>query len=182
MTSAQLCMALRETIRVHNSRIPLLDRHLARLRAGGCNPATVDRARDEALRAAAAWSDPYGRMSLVVDVDGSTRAEISNQPSTIDVPGGPRIALVETDEPQLPPGAAKPADRSFWDRALAAVPEADVAVLVSREGRLIDTSQATLWLRSGNRLLTPPSPPALAGVSRSVVFDLAPSLGFIAEE
>jgi branched-chain amino acid aminotransferase len=175
-------MALRETIRVQSGRIPLLDRHLARLRAGGCDLPTVDRARDEALRAAAAWPDTYGRMSLIVDIDGSTRAAMSDRPSTIDVPGGPRIALVETDEPHLPPGAAKPADRTFWDRALAAVPEADVAVLVSRDGRLIDTSQATLWLRVGDRLLTPPSPPALAGVSRGVVFDLAPSLGFIAEE
>ncbi len=181
---ASLSEALRETIRVQDGRVPLLDRHLARLRAGGCDDATIERARADTLRAAESWPDAYGRMSLVVAVDGSVCAEVTAHPSTIDIPGGPLIALVESDKPHLPPGAAKPADRSFWDRALgeAHAMGADVAVLVSREGFAIDTSQATLWVRTGDRLLTPPSPPALAGVSRSVVFDVAESLGFLAEE
>lgn len=182
--TAQLSEALQETIRIQDGRVPLLQRHLARLRAGGCGDAIVEKARAEILRAAQSWHYAYGRMSLLVAVDGSVRAEVTARPSTIDIPGGPSIALVDSDKPHLPPGAAKPADRSFWDRALrkAQALGADVAVLVSKDGFVIDTSQATLWIRVGDLLLTPPSPPALAGVSRGVVFDVAGPLGFRAEE
>jgi len=123
-------------------------------------------------------------MSLRVAVDGSVRVEVTTSPSSINVLGGPRIALVTSEEPHLPPGGAKPEDRSFWDRALeqARRAGADVAVLVSPVGHVIDTSQATLWLCRGDRLLTPPSPPALAGVSRRVVLDFAASLGLRVEE
>ena len=182
--AATLSEALRETIRVQEGRIPLLARHLARLKAGGCDEVMLADARTKALRAAEAWANEYGRMSLHVAVDGSVWVEVTTSPSTIDVPGGPRIALVTSEEPHLPPGGAKPEDRSFWDRALeqARRAGADVAVLVSPTGHVIDTSQATLWLCRDDRLLTPPSPPALAGVSRGVVFDFAASLGLCAEE
>jgi len=179
-----LAEALRETIRVQEGRLPLLDRHLARLAAGGCAPPTVERARAAALSASSGWDEPYGRMSLVVSVEGEIAVEVSDRPSVIDVPGGPLIALVIAPEPHLPQGAAKPADRSQWDRAFEAArgTDAHVAALVSDGGFVMDTSHATLWIRSGVRLLTPPSPPALAGVSRGVVFDVAASLGYEAAE
>ncbi len=179
-----LSQALRETIRVQNGRIPLLDLHLARLEAGGCDATTLQAARGEAMRAAAAWSEPYGRMTLLVATDGAASSEVTDRPSTIQVPGGPTIALVETDVPQLPPGAAKPADRSFWDVALrqAQAEGADVAILVDSHGMVIDGSQATVWLVVDGQLHTPPSPPALAGVSRCVVFEIAERRGIIAHE
>jgi branched-subunit amino acid aminotransferase/4-amino-4-deoxychorismate lyase len=179
-----LAEALRETIRVQDGRLPLLDRHLARLAAGGCGLRTLECARAAAEEAAAMWSAPYGRMSLVVSAEGVPTAEVTARASVIDVAGGPRIALVTVPEPHLPPGAAKPADRSQWDRAFALLEGqgADVAVLVSGTGLLMDTSHATLWIRSGQHLLTPPSPPALAGVSRGVVFDTATALGYAPAE
>jgi branched-subunit amino acid aminotransferase/4-amino-4-deoxychorismate lyase len=178
-----LAEALRETIRVQDGRLPLLERHLARLAAGGCDAATLARARSVAEDVASGWQEPYGRMSLVVSIDGELSAEVSGRPSVIDVPGGPRIALVTAPEPHLPQGAAKPADRSQWDDAYERVRDvADVAVLVSADGHLIDTSHATLWIVGDRRLLTPPSPPALAGVSRGVVFDVAAALGYEAAE
>lgn len=179
-----LPVALRETMRVQDGRVPLLERHLARLRSGGC-PELVVRAAEASVRQAASlWSPPYGRMTLVVEANGHYAIETTTAASTIDVSGGPTIALVESDEPHLPPGQAKPADRSFWDRALARAREqgADVAVLVSHEGSLIDTSQATLWLVADGHLCTPPSPPALAGVSRGVVFDVSLGLGLVTRE
>lgn len=177
-------IALRETMRVQDGRIPLLPRHLARLEAGGCPSAVVSSAGAAARHAAAEWREPYGRMALVVTTDGAIQIETSDHPSTIDIPGGPTIAIVESEAPALPPGAAKPADRSPWDAPLAVARRlgADVAVLVSSEGLLIDTSQATLWLVREGRLATPLSPPALAGVSRGVVLDAAPALGLTAEE
>jgi branched-subunit amino acid aminotransferase/4-amino-4-deoxychorismate lyase len=178
-----LAEALRETIRVQDGRIPLLDRHLARLAAGGCDRETLEAARRSAERAARAWAESYGRMALVVSTGGEASAEVSARPSVIDVPGGPRVALVLAPEPQLPPGAAKPADRSQWDRVFERVTgAADVAILVSETGLLMDTTHATLWIRTGARLLTPPSPPALAGVSRGVVLDRAAALGYEAAE
>lgn len=179
--------ALKETIRVQGGRVPLVGRHLARLEAGGCEPAVLARVRDEIERVASRWDEDYGRMTAVLGVDESVEVQITSRPSSIDVPGGPRVALVETAVPPLPPGAAKPADRTFWDEALATARRehadpVDAAVLVSPQGTLIDASQASVWLCFGTRLLTPPSPPALAGVSRRVVFDLAPTLALSAEE
>ncbi|MHB1323763.1 MAG: aminotransferase class IV [Coriobacteriia bacterium] len=174
-----LTEALRETIRVQDGRVPLLTGHLARLSAGGCDDDTIARVRAAAEAAASTWERSYGRMTVQVSTDGAVMVEISDRPSVIDVPGGPRIAFVTAPVPHLPPGAAKPADRGQWDRAFEKVcGEADVAVLVASAGGVIDTSHATLWVRRGGSLLTPPSPPALAGVSRGVVFELAPALGY----
>lgn len=166
--------SLRETIRVQSGRVPLLSRHLARLAAGGCGADVLTLAREQALAAAAAWPGDYGRMTLLVEADGSVHVEVSDRPSTIDVPGGPRAALVYSAIPKLPPGAAKPADRSFWDRALheAQGQGADVAILLDDESNIIDGSQASVWVVTGGELVTPPSPPALAGVSRALVLDL----------
>ena len=115
-----LQQALRETIRVQGGRIPLLPRHLARLEAGGCDSSVLEAVRARALEAAAGWPQAYGRMTLVVDTDATVTCEIADRPSTIQVPGGPSVALVESETPVLPPGAAKPADRAFWDEALHA--------------------------------------------------------------
>ncbi len=179
-----LTQALRETIRVQDGRIPLLERHLARLEAGGCDADVLAAARAEALAAAAVWPEPYGRMTLLVAPNGTPTAEVTDRPSTIDVEGGPTATLVASDIPELPPGAAKPADRSFWDRALheAQTAGADVAVLVDHAGYVIDGSQASAWLVVDGVLVTPPSPPALAGVSRAFVLDLAPELGIPVQE
>lgn len=176
--------ALRETIRVQDGHIPLLERHLARLSAGGCSAEVLSAARTRALATAAQWTEPYGRMTLLVEVDGAVSAQVTDQPSTIDVAGGPTAALISSDIPVLPLGAAKPADRSFWDRALHEAQEAgaDVALLVDPFGHLIDGSQASVWLVIDDTLVTPPSPPALAGVSRAFVLDLARELGIPAEE
>jgi len=176
--------ALRETIRVQDGRVPLLERHLARLRAGGCDDDTLARVWCEAEAAAAKWPFDYGRMTLMVSPDGDVTTDVSTAASSVVVPGDPVVALVRSDVPVLPQGAAKPADRSFWDGPLAAAQEAgaDAAVLVSPNNELIDGSQATVWIRQGVELLTPMSPPALAGVSRGVVFDVAPDLGYLSRE
>lgn len=164
-------VALRETMRVQNRRVPLAHLHGSRLRAGGSPDAVVAAAIELATAQAALWEPAYGRLSLTVRTDGTVSCELSEAPSTIDVPGGPTIAFVDTPEPALPPGAAKPADRTPWDRALAVAQEqgADIAVLLGPGGEVYDTSQATIWLRVGDELITPPSPPALRGVSRSFV-------------
>lgn len=170
-------------MRVERGRLPLLDRHLMRLAAGGCDSAMLDRSRREALKSAAEWPGDYGKMTLVVTPSGAVMVDVCDAPSAIDIPGDPSPVLVESSVPVLPPGGAKPADRSFWDVPLTTARESggDIAVLVDPLGHVIDGSSATVWVRLGNRVLTPPSPPALAGVSRSIVIECAPELGFVAE-
>lgn len=176
--------ALRETIRIQNGRVPLLVRHLSRLQIGGCDAETLERARDAALAAASEWGLAFGRMTLQVAVDGEVSVDVSDNPSSIDIAGGPAMIPVRTEVPPLPPGAAKPADRTFWDAALdeARSRGGDIALLVDDGGRVMDGSQATVWLVFGDTLVTPPSPPALAGVSRFLVIDSADLWGFTVEE
>jgi len=182
-------VALRETMRVVRGRVPLLARHLARLASGGCGPSLLARVRAavaEALEAA----DPgarYGRLGVTVGSDGEVAAELSARRSTLHVADGPLLIPAAVAEvPTLPPGAAKPADRAFWDEALGGVAAAGgdevQAVLVAPDGTLIDGSTASVWLVREGELLTPPSPPAVAGVARELVFDAAAVLGIEAAE
>jgi branched-subunit amino acid aminotransferase/4-amino-4-deoxychorismate lyase len=59
---------------------------------------------------------------------------------------------------------------------------AEQAVLVTAEGGLVDGSTATVWVVLDGVLSAPPAPPAVAGVMREVVFDVAARLGVPAEE
>lgn len=179
-----LQQALRESMRVQNGRVPLLANHLMRLAAGGCDASTLDRAQREALSAASRWPHELGKMTLVVTPSGAVMVDVSDTRSSLDVDGGPAAVLVPAECPTLPPGNAKPADRSQWDRyrTIAQAQHADVAVLVDDSGHLIDGSSQSVWLRLGDRLLTPSSPPAIAGVSRGLVLECASGLGFQAVE
>jgi para-aminobenzoate synthetase/4-amino-4-deoxychorismate lyase len=181
-------VALRETMRVVGGRLPLVDRHLARLAVGGCGASTLARVRSECSAALASADfgihDP-ARLGVTVTPDGRVTAALSAAPSSIAVPGGPRVQTVTVPAlPVLPAGAAKPADRSFWDRAHAAAiaSGADQALLVTPEGVLVDGSTASVWLVIDGHLFTPPAPPAVAGVARELVFDIARELRIAAEE
>ncbi|MBI5231322.1 MAG: chorismate-binding protein [Coriobacteriales bacterium] len=178
-------VALRETCRVAHGRVPLLDRHLARLAAGGCGPSTLARTSAAVSEALAESDREATRLSITVTPDGTVTVATSDAPSSLDVPGGVRTAFVEVAEaPALPPGAAKPADRGAWDAAqdIAHAEGADIALLVGPDGSVIDGATSSVWVRTGERLLTPPAPPALDGVARGVIFDVAPSLGYQAGE
>lgn len=174
-------VALRETARVEGGQAPLLAYHFARLSEGGCGPSLLADVRVAIEGALRRWGRAaVGRLGVTVTPDGAVTAEVTGHVSTLDVEGGPRLAVVDVEgAPALPPGAAKPAARRAWDRAHAAarLRGADQAVLAGPGGVLIDGSTATLWLRDGRRLLTPPAPPAVAGVMRAVVFALAPGAG-----
>lgn len=179
-------VALRETCRVVHGRVPLLARHLARLAAGGCGATALGRVRAavEAALAQYGAEAAYGRLSVTVAPDGAVTAAVTDARSTLHVPGGPALLPVTCAPPRLPAGAAKPADRSLWDAAQhhALVAGAHQAVLVDARGNVIDGATASVWVRVGDRLLTPPAPGAVAGVARGVVFDAAARLGYIAEE
>ncbi|MBS3956347.1 MAG: bifunctional anthranilate synthase component I family protein/class IV aminotransferase [Clostridiales bacterium] len=179
-------VSLRETCRVVDRRVPLLSYHLARLAAGGCGPSVLARVRACAAETLA----PLGtiercRLGITVCPDGSVGIELSDAPSSLDVPGGPELALVTVitaELPVLPPGSAKPAERTAWDAAQKAAGPGAQAVLVTPEGRVIDGATATVWIVVGGELLTPPMSFAVAGVAREVVFDIAGEIGAPARE
>lgn len=199
-------VALRETMRVVGASVPLLDRHLARLAAGGAGPTLLARVRcavgeelaghTSAERADVAGGGDTGgddvvdqgaggRLSVTVTPAGEVVAGFSREPSSLAVDGGVRVAAIEVAEaPELPKGAAKPAARHPWDKAhrAARLAGADQALLHLPDGTLVDGSTATLWLVRDGVLMTPLSPPAVAGVARELVFDVADAVGIPAEE
>jgi len=163
----------------------VLFRSLARLAAGGCGPAALARVA-AAVDVALAGADPaasYGRLAVTVGAGTHVSADFSMTPSSLDVGGGPGAVPVRVaGPPALPAGAAKPADRAAWDEAQRAAGSGGQAVLVVGSGSVVDGATASVWVRRGEMLLTPPAPPAVAGVAREVVFDLAPGCGLCAAE
>lgn len=176
-------VALRETMRVSDGRVPLLDLHLARLAAGGCGPTVLARVRTAVV--AEIGEAGHGRLGVTVTPDGAVAAGITTEPSSLTVDSGPRLAPIEVQAvPVLPRAAAKPAGRRYWDRAHAAarLAGADQAALHLPDGTLVDGSTATLWIVRGGAMLTPLAPPAVAGVARELVFDAADIAGVEARE
>ncbi len=180
-------VALRETMRVAHGRVPLLDLHLARLASGGTGPSVLAKVRAEVARVLCEV-DPaleYARLGVTVTPDGAVAAGVTFEPSSLEVRRGLRIAPVEIEAANdLPPNAAKPASRRFWDRAhrAAELAGAHQAILHLPDGTIVDGSTANVWLVREGWLLTPPAPPAVAGVARERIFDLAAELGISAEE
>jgi branched-subunit amino acid aminotransferase/4-amino-4-deoxychorismate lyase len=167
---------LRETCRLVEGRVPLWEYHRARLASGGCGSDLLAEADRAVAEAAAAWTGPASsrlRLTLVVTPDGIAEATVQQRLSSLDVPGGPVATIVRVDAPPwLPPAAAKPADRSWWDEAQRRARWAGghQAIIVCR-GVVIDGGTASLWTVSGGVVTTPPAPDAIAGVARAFLLD-----------
>jgi branched-subunit amino acid aminotransferase/4-amino-4-deoxychorismate lyase len=172
--------ALRETCRVVDGRIPLWPYHRSRLEAAGCSDTVLGDVEARALAAAAEWDhteSPRVRLSITVSPDAAVAVDVRRRLSTLDVPGGPVCVRVDvTDIRDLPVGAAKPADRAWWDEAQrrARLEGGHQAVITGPRGRVIDGGTATVWIAEGPVLITPPAPPAVAGVARAFLIQAAP--------
>jgi para-aminobenzoate synthetase/4-amino-4-deoxychorismate lyase len=189
-------VALLETCRIVDGEVPLWPRHKARLASGGCGPSVLARvdeavaARLGARRAAPAGQESRAaatRLRVVVAPDGTVSASVDDVPSSLLVTGGP-VPVPQppppSGMPDLPPRAAKPAARAAWDDAQArarAEAEGAQAVLVDGDGLAIDGATASLWAVIDGRLVTPPAPPAVAGVARGAILEMAATAGLVAE-
>lgn len=157
--------------------------HRARLAASGLDEAMLTAAEASARDACAAYDGPAStrlRLTITVSRDGAITSELERRLSSLDVPEGPTIAVVHVREaPVLPPGPAKPADRSAWDAAMHQARRlgARQAILADDDGLVIDGGTANLWLVMRGRLVTPPSPPAVPGVARAWLLEAASGLG-----
>lgn len=188
-------VGLLETCRIADGDVPLWPRHKARLASGGCGPsvlARVDRAVAAQLdarrgRAGGHQTAAATRLRVVVAPNGTVGASVDDVPSSLLVPGGPVPVPQRTPPsgmPDLPPRAAKPAARDEWDKAQARA-RAEVvgaqAVLVDGDGLAIDGATASVWMVIDGRLVTPPAPPAVAGVARGAILEMAATAGLRVE-
>lgn len=123
------------------------------------------------------------RLTLIVAEDGVATATVERRLSSLDVVDGVNaVRVVAETDPALPAGAAKPADRSFYDAAHreARAAGGDQAIITRPGGYIIDGSTASVFCRLGQVVATPPSPPAVAGVARRWILDTCSSLGYSA--
>ncbi len=181
---------LAETCRVVGGSVPLWHYHRARLLRGGCPVELVEEIEALALSEAATWSESPSRrirLGITIEPDGEFSLVSGVHLSSLDVLNGPvavavdmtEIGTAENPEPPLPAGAAKPADRSWWDLAqlIARRRSGHQAIILDRLGGIVDGGSATVWIVEEGRLITPPSPPAVGGVARAFVLDAAPRRG-----
>ena len=182
-------VALKETCRVvADGRVLLWPLHRERLAEGGVPEPLLRDADDLVALAAAEHSRRHPRtarlrLTLTVSPAGELSVQVARRLSSLDVPGGPVGIVVEShDLPPLARGAAKPADRSWWDeRQREARARGGHQALIACDGVLVDGGSANIWLVDGMRLLTPPAPPAIAGVARRFVLREAIGVGLHAE-
>jgi branched-chain amino acid aminotransferase len=188
--------AVFETLRVYDGRPFRVEQHLERLARSaqriGLAPVDAGLLRglaDEALRAAAEadvalrflWTpgregtgEPTG-IALVSTLPRSQAEELER---------GLRLVTVRTAVAPLLAGVKS----TSYAANIAARDEAirngaDDAVLVAADGTVLEGPTANLWLREGATLVTPTLElPILAGVTRSVVLELAEGHGYAVEE
>ena len=188
-TRAAVTVALKETCRVvGGGRVPLWPLHRERL-AEGCVSETLLAEADDLVALAAAEhsrshpSNARLRLTLTISPRGEIAVHVARRLSSLDVPGGPVGVVVESEDlPPLGHGAAKPADRGWWDeRQREARALGGHQALIAHDDALVDGGSASIWLVDGVRLLTPPAPPAIAGVARRFVLREALGAGLHAE-
>jgi branched-subunit amino acid aminotransferase/4-amino-4-deoxychorismate lyase len=167
---------LRETCRLVDGRVPLWEYHRGRLARGGCGATLLAEADRVASEAAASWTGPASsrvRLTVVATPDGLAEATVQQRLSSLDVPGGPVATLVDVDAPPwLPPGAAKPTNRSWWDDAQRRAGwGGGHQAIVACDGSVIDGGTANVWAVTDGVVITPPAPDAVAGVARAFLLD-----------
>ncbi len=170
-----------ETLLVSEGRIHDLDGHLQRMDSslrqlyGLGRPA---RHRDE-LEARAATLSGCNRLRVdAIPRDGVLEIELTSSP----LAPGRGAGVVGT--PVLLPGGL--GEHKWRDRRwLEAVSTRDdVPLLMDADDCLLEAAWGNLWLRDGDRLITPAADGRLLpGVTRAALIELAPTLGFtVAEE
>jgi 4-amino-4-deoxychorismate lyase len=187
--------AVFETLRVYGGTPFRQQEHLARLAASASrvdlpepDPAAFAAAAADAI-AASGGRDLVLRFLWTAGREGAARpagfALASSLPPGLEElrARGLRVALIE-----WAPGALAGAKSTSYAANMGAQAEAqrrgaDDALLVDPTGTVLEAPTANVWWREGERLLTPTlEQPILAGITRAVLVELAPSVGFEVEE
>lgn len=160
--------ALLETLAVRDGRPQHLDAHLERLALSAAHfgiPCDLDRAR-----ALAHGIEGTALLRLRLRRDGTLTAE----PRELAPAGEPVRLALDTVLTDVPPDVSghKTTIRDHLTAARERHPEADDVILVDAEGRLLETTMATLAVRRDGRWLTPPlSVGCLPGVGRRLALE-----------
>lgn len=177
-----MSVRLLETMRAERGRVPLLDRHLARLAASAeaLGYAFRGGAVRDALAAAldrAAPADVH-RVRLTLGRGLDVDAEAS--PLDADVFQTVWLCPEPLAEAGGPLCVHKTTDREHYERRYreARARGADEAVLMNARGEVVEGTRTSVWAEHNGQMLTPPlSAGGLAGVARAVLLETFPGAG-----
>ncbi len=180
-----------ETVRVEDGRVHRLDRHVARFVRSARSLGFTDELIGEAVAELEA---------IAPDPDGLVRVTVSRTPEGAPFGGTGGVTvfrrpLPEAARPRLvtlsgwylpedPLAGFKTTSYMRWveARRIAHMRNGDDAVMISSDGLVGETSTSNLFVRFGDRLVTPDPKGVLPGVTRAAVIDSAKSLGLEIEE
>lgn len=163
-----------ETVRADgDGRMPLLEGHLARLRASaeGLGFALDPDAARRALEAAAAAGGGLAqRLRLTLAHDG--RLALVRAPLAPLPPGPVRLLLADEPLPVHPLAAHKTTERARYDAGVRAAEAAGAfdTLFFGADGRLVEGGRSTVFVQLDGRWCTPPlADGALPGVQRAAL-------------
>jgi para-aminobenzoate synthetase / 4-amino-4-deoxychorismate lyase len=158
---------------VRGGRVQALPRHLDRLAHSMAALYAMGLPRDLEERVRAAAASTTGEHRLRVDVVPGEAIAIATRP----VPADSRRPV--TLAPLIVPGGLGP--HKWRDRRLLDI--APTPLLVDADGAVMEGAWGNLWLLDGDALITPPADGRiLPGVTRALLLELAPALGYHAHE
>jgi 4-amino-4-deoxychorismate lyase len=185
-----------ETTRVYAGRPFRLERHLERLgesaaRLGLAVPAGVEKLAAEAL-AAAGPGDAFLRLYVTPGREGrgepAALALVGELPPDLEELRARGIALVTVPLGVDPPWLLGGVKSTSYAANMVAAGEAqrrgaDDALFLARDAIVLEGPTTNVWWRRGETLHTPALElGVLAGVTRAVVAEVAPELGYRVEE
>ncbi len=178
-TRAPTPFALLETMRAEGWRVVLLEHHLDRLASSAARLGLP--MREHAVRRAVAEAveglpvEGAYRLRLLLHTDGAVTTGATALDSL------PEITTAAFYPHRVDLGGVfgrfKTTQRDLYDRALdwAAAQGVDEPLLVDRSGYVVEGARTNVWVRRGNRLLTPSlAGGGLAGVMRTRVLETRP--------
>jgi para-aminobenzoate synthetase/4-amino-4-deoxychorismate lyase len=162
---------------VRDGRVQALDRHIARLTASvhGLYGHALGEREGAHLLALARGHRGSHRMRVLVRPTAAG-LEIESEIAPLDTTRAGAPVVLSPIHRRGGHGAHKWIDR----RALAA-PAGDTPLLLDRDEEVLEAAWANVWIREGERVVTPPADGRLLpGITRARLLALAPALGLTA--
>jgi len=180
--------AVFETARVYAGRPFMLDAHIDRLQTSAARVRLAEPDAEECTSLAALAIGAAGEQELalrlywtgmtLVATAGAIAPELEQMRRR-----GMRLAVVRWSAGTLAAAKSTSYAENMAAQDLAGDRGADDALLVGHDGTVLEAPTANVWWRVGGLLRTPSLDlPILAGVTRAVVLELAPTIGYAVEQ